>query len=1214
MNASLQQAADLLHSLKKHPLRPDERVEYATTLAALLLQASQKEQTSKEKQLQSLLAAIMDHEQAKLFITELTDQCFRSDKPSRIADQLRYIIEKRGVPKELPFRASFELKAFSMFSRAFPSFLVPMAKQAIRKQVASVVVPGETKELLEYLGRRRQDGFQINLNYLGEAILGEEEAENRLKKYLDYLAHPEIDYISVKPSSIFSQINLVAWDETIERLAQRIRVLFRAARDTKIAARDGTLSSKFVNFDMEEYRDLALTVEVFKLVLSEPEFLHFSAGIVLQSYIPDSFQYQKELTEWALKRKARGGAPIKIRIVKGANLGMERVEASLRDWPQAPYMNKWEADANFKKMLSYGCIPEHAAAVHLGIASHNLFDIAYGLVLRAENSLEKEVIFEMLEGMAPHMGRAIKEAAGAMLLYSPAVEERDFRTAVAYLMRRLDENTASENFLHDLFGMTTANKAWNEQLERFRYACGEIDAISEEPRRTQKRGCECKTPLDEGEAFKNEADTDWSIRANRTWIYSFIERWHALRNLEIPLVINGKEIFDASKSQGFDPSRPGYPLYDYSLASPQHVDEAVRSAKEGWKASVEVRSHTLFAAAEELRKARGNLICAMIADTGKTPAEADAEVSEAVDFCEYYRRCAEELSFLQDISWKPRGAAAVLSPWNFPCSIAAGGIAAALASGNAVLFKPASESVLVGWEVAQAFWKAGVPKHVLQFITGEDETAGTALVQHPALDAAILTGATQTAQHLLKLNPSLYLCAETGGKNSIIVTEMADRDQAIKDIVHSAFGHSGQKCSACSLLILLEEVYDDANFKAHLKDAVASLAVGSAWNLSTRINPLIRPPEGPLLRGLTEQQLDEEWLLQPMPIRGNPHLWSPGIKYGVDTESYTYRHELFGPVLSVMKAKNLKHAIDLANGTPYGLTAGIHTLDQREVDYWTAHIHAGNLYVNRPITGAIVQRQPFGGTKQSCFGPGAKAGGPNYIAQFMLPEQKRLPDLEDPLPEALHALDEYVRGLELSPHSKELWNASAGSYSFFQNRYFNEEHDPSKILGQDNILRYVPKEPALVRVLQDDAELDVLRLCAAAIVAGSPLIVSSERTFPWEKKCPTMRFYHEEEERCLERILHNNINTVRFLTLPSDHFARRLAEAGCAHYHAPVIANGRIELLHYLREVALSIDYHRYGNFGERGLQLQSNDASPAGMCCGANRPCCSDGICDETG
>ena len=250
-------------------------------------------------------------------------------------------------------------------------------------------------------------------------------------------------------------------------MAERLRTLYRAAARHRYTHPDGRVTPKFINLDMEEYRDLDLTVTAFREVLDEAEFLPLSAGIVLQAYLPDSHRAQRALTEWAMARRARGGAPIKLRIVKGANLAMERIEAAVHGWPQAPYETKAEVDANYKRMLEYGCRPEHAAAVHLGVASHNLFDVAYGLVLREAHRVEPWVEFEMLEGMANHQARAVQARAGGLLLYAPVVRAEDFHSAIAYLVRRLDENTAPENFLRHLFDLEPGSPDWLAERDRF---------------------------------------------------------------------------------------------------------------------------------------------------------------------------------------------------------------------------------------------------------------------------------------------------------------------------------------------------------------------------------------------------------------------------------------------------------------------------------------------------------------------------------------------------------------------------------------------------------------------------------------------------------------------------------------------------------------------------------------------------------------------------
>jgi len=1110
--------------------------------AAELVGRSGKITTRKEWRLQKELARMMADPAGKTFAARIADQCFRSAEGARVVDQMQFLLSRYGIPSFLSFGKRAEFFLFRLVGGLLPSFFGPLAKKMLRREMASVILPGEAEALARHIRKRIGEGVRVNLNHLGEAILGEGEAERRLRTYLEDLAKPEVDYISVKISTICSQLNLLAWEETLAILADRLRALYRAD------------PAKFVNLDMEEYRDLHLTVELFRKVLEEPEFHSTSAGIVLQSYLPESFPIQKELTEWAVRRVKRGGAPVKIRIVKGANLAMEQVEASIGSWPQAPYTSKEEADACFKKMVEYALRPEHAQAVHVGIASHNMFDVAYALLLREEREVGPYVNFEMLEGMADPMRRALQEAAGNVLLYCPSATEREFVSAVAYLLRRLDENTAPQNFLRAAFDLVPGSASWRQQERLFRKAFEASPSF--EPRRRQDRR-ELPDHPEPDAPFQNEPDTDWSLPQNRLFAEKIVAEW---REKECRV--------GEGSGKGRDPSRPGRALYRYPLSDEKEADrvlERAAAAKKEWgKKSVRERSLLLAKAARGMRERRGDLIGAMIADGGKMIPEADAEVSEAIDFAEYYRRSAEELERLEGICWSPKGVVLVAPPWNFPCAIPAGGALAALAAGNCVILKPAQDALLVGWLLANIFWEAGIPREALQFFSCKGSTVGGYLARDSRVDSMILTGSTETAKKLLKARPGLDLHAESGGKNSIIVTAMADRDLAVKDVVQSAFGHSGQKCSACSLAICEAEVYDDPHFREQLRDAAASLAVGSAWDLKTKVGPLISPPEGKLLRGLTTLEEGEEWLLKPEQDPGNPHLWSPGIKMGVRPGGYTHRTEFFGPLLGLMRAEGLEEAVAIANGTPYGLTAGLHSLDLRENRYWEAHVEAGNCYLNRGITGAVVQRQPFGGCKASSFGKGIKAGGPNYLTQLMRPGQKTLPKEGDPVPPEVQKLG----GKNLSEEEKKIWSASLCSYAFYWNRYFSKGHDPSLLLGQDNILRYLPRKGMLFRIQEGDSPLDAQRVAAAAAICRCDLEVS--------------RFSEESEERLIARIKRGGFSRIRLLRPPSQALSEALAEAAVSVILGEVVANGRLELLHYLREVAVSDNYHRYGNLGRR--------------------------------
>ncbi len=1184
----------MIEDVKGKKLSIEDRRQLAIELSGTMLKEARRIQTSFEHRVQAQIDRMMNDPKGKVFTTRMTDECFRSGSSYRVADQMIYLIDKLGIPGYLSYYKQLQIAAFKWLGHTIPQVLVPMARHMLRKETERVILPGERRPMARHMAERRKEGVRINLNHLGEAILGESEAEQRLKTYLEDLKRPEIEYISVKISTIFSQISLLAWEDTLVKLEERLKLLYRAAMQHTFVRADGSATPKFVNLDMEEYRDLHLTVDLFRKVLDEPEFFHHSAGIVLQSYLPDSHLLQQELTVWAMKRVASGGAPIKIRIVKGANLAMEKVEASLRGWPQAPYTSKADVDANFKRMVHYAFLPEHAKAAHVGVGSHNLFDISYALLLRSEMGVEKEVVFEMLEGMADHVRRVVQYLSGEMLLYCPSATKEEFVNAVAYLVRRLDENTSPDNFLRHLFGLIPGTKEWQVQANHFSLACHAAQGISFSPRRTQNHALS-PAGASADSLFQNEADTDWSLQQNRKWVYKIAGEWSKKTFEEVPIVIGGKEIppDKAHCGIGRDPSCPGTDLYHYALADSSQADKALQAAEKAqakWAGvSVEERSKLFKELARLLRADRGQLIGAMMADAGKTPEEADVEISEAIDFVDYYRLEMERLHRIKDLTWRPKGPLLIAPPWNFPCSIPMGGIAAALAGGNCVIFKPAPETIYVGWKLAKICWEAGFSKETLQFIVCEDDPVGTQIIQDKRLAGVILTGATATAKLMYKLRPGLDLMAETGGKNAMIITAMSDRDLAIKDLLNSAFKHAGQKCSACSLAILEKEVYDDPRFLETLRDAAASLKAGPAWNFSTKITPLIRPPGEELLRGLITLEEGESWLLEPKQDSENPQLWSPGIKLGVVEGSFMHQTELFGPVLSLMCAEDLAHAIRLANGTPYGLTSGIHSLDEREQKEWLKKIRAGNCYVNRGITGAIVRRQPFGGCKESSFGAGAKAGGPNYLMQCMVPSQTTLPRERDPVNGTVKVIGIFVEKMGITKEKQELWNASVESYNYHWKNEFSKAHDPSMVLGQDNLLSYVPHPQVLLRVNTHDDLFDVMRVIGAAIIAGTQLIVSGDEEkvqvlagADWLKMAPAVEIVKEREDQLTERLGQGAYKRIRLLSAPSLKLRQTMADAACSVHLSPVLANGRVELFHYLREISISSDYHRYGNLGER--------------------------------
>ena len=402
--------------------------------------------THEEKIIQEQMLRLLTHPLDKVILTKLIDQSFRSHNPARIADQVNSILRQFGVPDFFTKVDRLLVQMFLGLGRRFPSLTVPKMIDKMRQNSSRAVIAGEPDSMHEHLERRRKQGVRMNINHLGEALLGEAEARRRLAIYTADLKNPAIEYISVKISTIYSQINTLAWEHTTDILVERFAQLYRTAAAHFYTRIDGTQVPKFVNLDMEEYRDLHITVAAFQRTLDQPEFKNHSAGIVLQAYLPDSFDIQKQLTEWAQKRVADGGSPIKLRIVKGANMEMEQVESAINNWPLAPYDNKLEVDANYKRMVAYGMNPQRIRAVNLGIASHNLFELAFAHELGHHNRVTDYFYFEMLEGMADHVRRALAEKAGDVLLYAPVATKEEFINAIAYLVRRLDENTGTGKF------------------------------------------------------------------------------------------------------------------------------------------------------------------------------------------------------------------------------------------------------------------------------------------------------------------------------------------------------------------------------------------------------------------------------------------------------------------------------------------------------------------------------------------------------------------------------------------------------------------------------------------------------------------------------------------------------------------------------------------------------------------------------------------------
>jgi RHH-type proline utilization regulon transcriptional repressor/proline dehydrogenase/delta 1-pyrroline-5-carboxylate dehydrogenase len=1062
-----------------------------------------------------------------------------------IADRVLRPVDARTAAAELAMIAAGPLEGFSATDRALlrvagvagrlaPFPVVKLVTARLRRETRGLIYPAEPRSLRRHLSRLRGRG---NLNLLGEAVLGWDEATRRARAVEALLRRDDVACVSVKVSSVSSGLSLVDFDGSVERVCGPLRQLFHAAASCQ--------PPKLVNLDMEEHGDLDLTLEAFFRTLGGKEGAGHTAGI----------EALERVLSFAAERHRAGAPPVRVRLVKGANLAMEQGDAELRCWPQASYLTKAETDASYKAMLERLLEAARSGTVEVGVASHNLFDVGFSLVLAEDLGVKVEI--EMLAGMADEQAAAIAERTGGVLLYVPVAAKKDFRNALAYLSRRLDENTSPEGFLRYSLDLEPGSAVWEEQASRFATAVRARHEVRTRPYQEQDRQAqspangrtEAGTPAGvgarafrpDGARFSNEPDTDLTVPSNREWARALLDR-----------------------------PRPEAP----APVSMEDVEQAVSAAREAVKdweqAGPAERAKLLTAAAEVMAAgpARADAIAVMASEAGKTFEEADPEVSEAVDFARWYAEGTGSLSSLFaeldcEVASSPLGVVVVSPPWNFPFSIPAGGVLAALAAGNTVILKPARPAMATGAVLVEQLHAAGFGEHVLQLVAPTDRAPGQRLVTHPDVNAVVLTGSWETASNFARWAPSRRILAETSGKGSIIVGSTADVDQAVRDVVHSAFSHAGQKCSAGSLAIVLAPLYDRSPFLRQLADAVRSLRVGGTTDPATEMGPLVGPFTPDLERALTRLEDGESWLVKPACIDPERKLWSPGVRIGVRPGSWAHMTEWFGPVLGVMRAETFEEALAWQNAVAYGLTAGLSSLDPEEHRRWAAECQAGNLYINRAITGAIVGRQPFGGWKRSILGPTAKAGGPNYLIAL-----RRWHDAEN---------------------MSVAW--SVASYRHWWEAHFSRVTEMAGLACESNELSYEPFAPGVVlRAGGDVTDDELTKAVFLAELTGTPLRISVPEQRPalpalagGLAKAPVPVTVESADSLAASLAAVGagrgaGAARLRVLGEAEQQVVAAAAEAGVSVFDEPICSCGRIELVRWLREKVVARSLHRYGN------------------------------------
>lgn len=881
---------------------------------------------------------------------------------------------------------------FAASSGLMSGLVTNQVKKQIEGMAKKFIAGSNVREASEVVERLRKQNMAFTMDILGEVTVSEVEGEIYQKQYLELIRGlceqakrwkdiPLIDTaagkpipkvnVSVKLSALYSQFDPADPEGTAEAVKDRLRPILSLAKSL----------GAFVHVDMEHYAIKDTTLKIFHEIIMEPEFKDWEdIGIVLQAYLRDTERDTRELIELVKER----GTPITVRLVKGAYWDFETVIARQRRWPIPVWTEKWETDACFERCADM--LLEAYPHIQLAIASHNIRSIGHVIAKAEELGIPENTIeFQMLYGMGDPLKQAVIDQGQRLRIYTPYGE---FIPGMGYLVRRLLENTANESFLRQGFAEGV-----------------DPEELLKNPNEIGKTAKPVHTFEQDKLTFPNVPERDFSKAEYRKLMKESLDRVKGQFGQFYPLIIDGKEIKTEKEIKSINPSRPSEIIGRTASASQKEAQMAIEAAQRAFPAwrdtPSEARAEILFKAADIMEKERDDLAAWQVYEVGKNWREADADVCETIDYLRYYgmemvrlakpRRMGPVPGETNDYFYQPKGIAVVIPPWNFPMAICTGMATAAIVAGNTVVLKPASQSPVIAAKFAEIMHRAGLPDGVLNFIPGAGSEIGDFLVQHPHIHMIAFTGSREVGCRIYKLAADVSpgqkhlkkVIAEMGGKNAIIVDSDADLDEAVLGVVHSAFGYQGQKCSACSRVIVLESAYDQ--FLQRLIEAARSLHIGFPEDPGNFMGPVIDSGAYKSIKGYIEAGKKEAKLVLELDVShlGDGFFISPTIFADVKPDAVIAQEEIFGPVLAVMKAKDLDEALEIAMGTDYALTGGIFSRSPENIARAVREFRVGNLYINRKNTGAIVARQPFGGFMMS--GIGSKAGGPDYLLQFMDP-------------------------------------------------------------------------------------------------------------------------------------------------------------------------------------------------------------------------------------
>jgi RHH-type proline utilization regulon transcriptional repressor/proline dehydrogenase/delta 1-pyrroline-5-carboxylate dehydrogenase len=950
-----------------------------------------------------LMGLTMDNPALKVQLFRFVDCLPYLHDPVEISRHLReYLGEARD---QLPWWARLGVN-FLPKGGLGGRILAAAARSNAEKMARKFIAGSNVREAAEAVDRLRGQKLAFTVDLLGEATITEAEADHVQQQYFDLIGGltqevnawpeiPEIDRddrgpiprvnVSVKLSALFSQFDPIDPEGTGRAVANRLRPILSMAKRT----------GAFVNFDMEQHSFKDTTLQIFRDLLSEPEFRDWpDVGIAIQVYLKDTEHDLHQLLDWAKNVRK---CPVWVRLVKGAYWDYETVIAAQNHWPVPVFTEKWQSDVNYERLSRF--LLTNSAWLVPAFGSHNIRSISHAMAVAEELKVPpRRYEFQMLYGMADPIKDVLKSLGRRIRIYTPYGQ---LLPGMAYLVRRLLENTSNDSFLRQGFAEGISEDVLlrnpSESALVIRPEKLPMHSVNGHVGSSHMHGTTIP--------FQNEPLADFSRAESREKMRAALDAVKAQFGKSYPPVIDNKPVPCSHWLDSVNPSHVKEILGRAGAATVEQANAAVASALkafEGWRDTpVMERAAFLRKVADGFRKRRWELSAWITYEVGKPWREADADVAEAIDFCDYYAAEMLKLDHPQhrDVPgegnayfYEPRGVAVVIAPWNFPLAILAGMATAALVAGNTVILKPAEQSAVVGAKFMEVLIDAGLPPGVVNFVPGVGEEIGPTLTSHPDVALIAFTGSLKVAlaineaaaktpggQNLVK-----KVIAEMGGKNAVIVDSDADLDEAVKGTIDSAFGYAGQKCSAGSRAIVVGGIYDQ--FLARVVEATKSLTVSPATDPGCSLGPVIDAESRDRIRKFIESGKKDAKLAVQADIgklADEGFYVGPTVFADVPEMAAIAQEEIFGPVLSVIRAKDLDDALRIANGVKYALTGGIFSRSPENIAMVKKRFRVGNLYVNRKCTGALVDRQPFGGFKLS--GIGSKAGGPDYLLQFLLP-------------------------------------------------------------------------------------------------------------------------------------------------------------------------------------------------------------------------------------